>query len=122
MDNQSAGLILTRDARLGVSYTPADRLSFTASGSIAQTEFLQPEIAAGQGLVAHTAPGSSPETTTYTFDLGLSFRLSQRVAGRIAYAYRTRFVTVSSGGSTSSSNSENFDVNTLTAGLTMTYD
>jgi hypothetical protein len=116
----NVGLVQTRDVSLSVGYYPTDRLQFNLLGSLVSTEFLQPAVAASQGVTANTT-STQPNSTFYTLSASVTMRLSKVFALYLAYDYRARDIEDQKGTQPAGSTLTNFDSNTFTVRLTATY-
>jgi hypothetical protein len=116
----NVGLVQTRDLTLSLAYAPTDRVQVHLGGSIVNTEFLQPDVAASAGVVTSTTT-RRPDTTLYTVNASLTLNLTKALTLYLAYDYRTREVEEQKGLQPTSFTLTNFEANTFTVRLTATY-
>jgi hypothetical protein len=116
----NVGLVQTRDVIASLTYSPTDRLQVNLGGGIVNTEFLQPDVAASQGVTA-TTTSRRPDSTLYTLNVSLTMNLTKVFTLYLGYDHRTREVDEQKGARTTSFTITNFDANTFTVRLTGTY-
>jgi hypothetical protein len=117
----NVGLVQTRDLIASLTYSPTDRVHLNLGGGVVNTEFLQPDVAASQGVTA-TTTRRRPDSTLYTLNVSLTMNLTKVFTLYLSYDHRTREVDEQKGAQTTTNSTiTNFDANTFTVRLTATY-
>jgi hypothetical protein len=124
--SQNVGLTRSRELVAALTYKPTDRVSLSTSGAILQTKFLQPDVAASQGIVLGTTTGQS-QSTFYRFDTSVNVLLTRVFSVSLSYAHWMREVDNKNGATSTSSTTSgtsvgNFASNSITLQLTARYE